>query len=55
MSLFIFFEWLQRKNTHTLQIENVKNRLIRWGLYFGVVYLILFLGGEGQKFIYFQF
>ena len=55
MSLFIFFEWLQRKKEHTLQIENVKNILIRWGLYFGVVYLILFLGGASQKFIYFQF
>jgi hypothetical protein len=53
--LFIFAEWLQRTKEHTLQIDNIKYRFVRWGLYFGVVYLILFLGGGGQKFIYFQF
>jgi D-alanyl-lipoteichoic acid acyltransferase DltB (MBOAT superfamily) len=53
--LFIFSEWLQRKREHTLQIGNVKNRLLRWGIYYGIVFLILLFAGGKQEFIYSQF
>jgi alginate O-acetyltransferase complex protein AlgI len=53
-ALFIA-EWFQRNKEHVLQIENVKYSFIRWGLYLGVVMVILFFGGEQQDFIYFQF
>jgi alginate O-acetyltransferase complex protein AlgI len=53
--LFVVAEWYQRKKEHALQIDNIRIRFVRWTLYLGVVYLILFLGGGDQKFIYFQF
>jgi alginate O-acetyltransferase complex protein AlgI len=55
-TLFIFSEWLQRTKEHALQIENLKYRILRWGLYYGVVILILLTLDESQKnFIYSQF
>jgi alginate O-acetyltransferase complex protein AlgI len=53
--VFIFAEWLQRTKEHALQIERIKFRLVRWGIYFGCIFTILFLGGGYQRFIYFQF
>jgi hypothetical protein len=53
--VFIFAEWLQRTKEHALQIESIKFRLVRWGIYFGCIFTILFLGGGYQRFIYFQF
>jgi D-alanyl-lipoteichoic acid acyltransferase DltB (MBOAT superfamily) len=52
---FIFFEWLQRDKEHALQIENIKYRVLRWGIYLSITWLIFFFGGGAQKFIYFQF
>jgi D-alanyl-lipoteichoic acid acyltransferase DltB (MBOAT superfamily) len=54
-SIFIITEWVQKNKEHAMQIKGIKSRFIRWGIYFSVVCLILFFGGGGQKFIYFQF
>jgi D-alanyl-lipoteichoic acid acyltransferase DltB (MBOAT superfamily) len=54
--LFIFSEWLQRKKEHALQIDNLKVRIVRWIIYYGVVFLILLtLNDSQQSFIYSQF
>jgi hypothetical protein len=53
--IFILTEYVQRKKQHALQLENIRYRAIRWGIYFGIVFIILFFGGGDQKFIYFQF
>jgi alginate O-acetyltransferase complex protein AlgI len=53
--LFMLVEWIQRGKEHTMQIDNISHRFIRWGLYIGVIYIIILLGGGNQKFIYFQF
>jgi alginate O-acetyltransferase complex protein AlgI len=53
--IFILTEYVQRNKQHALQIESIKYRLIRWGIYFGIVFIILLFGGGTQKFIYFQF
>src|ERR1035437_5612927 len=55
ISLFIYTEWIQRKKEHALQIEDIKNRFLRWGIYYLIVFLILLYGGEKQEFIYSQF
>jgi D-alanyl-lipoteichoic acid acyltransferase DltB (MBOAT superfamily) len=52
---FILAEWLQRRKEHALQIEKIGNRFLRWGIYYGVVLLILFYAGGKQEFIYMQF
>lgn len=53
--IFIMAEFVQRNKKHALQIEKIKYRLLRWGIYFGIVLMILLFGGGNQKFIYFQF
>jgi alginate O-acetyltransferase complex protein AlgI len=54
--IFVFAEWLQRNKEHALQIENIRYRLIRWGIYYGVILLILMtLDDSKQSFIYSQF
>jgi len=55
-SVFVFSEWLQRNKEHTLQIDNLKYRIVRWAIYYGVVILILLtLNDSKQGFIYSQF
>ncbi|HOO99190.1 MAG TPA: MBOAT family O-acyltransferase [Bacteroidales bacterium] len=52
---FIGFEYIQRKRDHALQIPGIRPLWIRWGLYLGLIAVILFFGGGSQEFIYFQF
>jgi len=54
--IFVLIEWAQRNKEHALQIENINQPLLlRWGLYYGIVFSILQFGGKQQEFIYFQF
>ena len=54
--LLILTEWLQRDKQHALQIESQKQPArLRWFLYYGVLAMVLLLGGQQQEFIYFQF
>ncbi|MEI6047793.1 MAG: MBOAT family O-acyltransferase [Bacteroidota bacterium] len=55
IAILIFSEFIQRNKEHVLQLVNVKYSFIRWGLYLGVIMIILLFGGEQQEFIYFQF
>jgi D-alanyl-lipoteichoic acid acyltransferase DltB (MBOAT superfamily) len=52
---FFLAEWLQRQKEHALQIENIGSRFLRWGIYYGIVLIILFYAGGKQEFIYLQF
>ncbi|HEY5124075.1 MAG TPA: MBOAT family O-acyltransferase [Ignavibacteria bacterium] len=53
--IFILVEWFQRDKLHVLQIENIKNRIIRWAIYYGIIIIIFYFAGEQQKIFYFQF
>jgi len=53
--LFLLGEFLQRNKQHALEIANLKNGILRWSIYTGLIFIILFFGGGSQKFIYFQF
>ncbi len=53
--LFILVEWLNRKHTYGLKIDYIKNKKIRWSLYFFVILSIAIFRGSQQQFIYFQF
>ena len=51
-------EWLQRDKQHVLQLptNNVfKNKIMRFAVYYMVIFSIIFYAGSGQTFIYFQF
>ncbi len=58
--LFITFllviEWFNRDKKHGLQINSWQiHRIVKWCLYYFIIFLIFYFGGEQQEFIYFQF
>jgi len=54
--LFIMAEWLNRDKQHVLQLDDIKLPVIvRWGIYYSLVFLITWYGGNESEFIYFQF
>jgi alginate O-acetyltransferase complex protein AlgI len=54
--LFILAEWFQRNKQYALQIENLKYKIVRWGIYYGIIVLIfLSFGDSQQNFIYSKF
>jgi len=58
--LLVFFlgiEWLGREGNYGIGgIDNVKSRLLRWGFYILIIFLIFsFMATEETPFIYFQF
>jgi D-alanyl-lipoteichoic acid acyltransferase DltB (MBOAT superfamily) len=54
-AVFLLVEYVQRKKQHGLQLEKIKSGFLKWGIYLGLVLIILLFGGGSQKFIYFQF
>jgi hypothetical protein len=51
-------EWLQRDKEHALQFSGIwpfKYRIVRWGVYYFIIMVIVMGSGAGQTFIYFQF
>ena len=57
--LLIFFfiiEWIGREGTHALENLGLRwNKRIRLSMYYVLVLLIYYFGGNEQEFIYFQF
>ncbi len=53
IAILVFVEWLQRNKQHALQIK--LPIVIRWSIYFAILFLIFCFGGNVQNFIYFQF
>jgi len=53
----MMIEWLQREKQHALQFDNIVfPKVVRWGLYYGIILMIFYLGDfNNQAFIYFQF
>lgn len=54
--LFLTVEWLGRKEQFGLAVtKRVESRSIRFVLFYGIIFLILWFSGEENSFIYFQF
>lgn len=54
--LLFIVEWFQREKEHGLQINrNVKSPVIRWSIYYILIFIIILLQGTPANFIYFQF
>ncbi len=52
---FVVVEWVQREKAHTMEINHL-NPILRKPIYYGLFFIIFFLGYTGEKsFIYFQF
>jgi len=53
---FIAFEWMGRKKEHVLQfLEDSYPKVIKYLIFYILVFMILLLKGKSQEFIYFQF
>jgi len=52
--LFVLIEWLGRDREYALEYLKMP-QFARWGLYYLLIFAILWFGGEQQEFIYFQF
>ena len=54
--VLLVIEWVQREKEHALQInKEIKSPVIRWGIYYILIFIIVFLQGTPADFIYFQF
>ncbi|GGG54669.1 O-acyltransferase [Bizionia arctica] len=53
--IYMIFEWLQRDKKHLLEIDFISSKPLRIAIYYGLVLLIFYFGGDTQPFIYFQF
>ena len=57
--LIIFFfmiEWIQKDKTCAMDIDcAVTSKPLRWSLYYGLIFMIVWFAGSRQQFIYFQF
>jgi len=52
--IFVVIEWLGREKEYAL--ENIKlPAVLRWSLYYAIIFTIFEFGGTQQEFIYFQF
>lgn len=57
--LLVVIEWLQRNKAHCMQIDNppkfLKYRVVRWTIYYILIWCLVAMAGSQQDFIYFQF
>lgn len=48
-------EWLQKEKEHALDLSCFKSHVLKFGVYFVILAMIFWLGGQAETFIYFQF
>lgn len=48
-------EWIQRDKEHGLELTNIKSHALKFGIYFILMFFVLWMGGKAETFIYFQF
>ena len=53
--IMIIIEWIHREREHGFTLECVKNKFLRYIIYFSIAFLIVINMGPEQNFIYFQF
>ncbi|WP_245586450.1 MBOAT family O-acyltransferase [Olivibacter sitiensis] len=52
---FVIIEWFGRNGEFAIQNIPLKYRIVRWAIYFTLIFVIVFCGGVSSEFIYFQF
>jgi len=54
--IFVVIEWMGRENQYAFEkLTLTNNKTIRYAMYYAIVLVIVWLGGDKQQFIYFQF
>jgi len=51
----ISIEWLQRNKKHGLELSRIDSHLLKFCIYYFLIALIIWVGGNSETFIYFQF
>lgn len=51
----LIMEWVQRKEEYALALNNVKSKSLRYCIYGIIVITLLWVGGQAETYIYFQF
>lgn len=56
IAVLLLVEWLQRHREHGLEISNIKKMPLRFGIYYLLIFCIIYFGASGNnQFIYFKF
>ncbi|AWW30812.1 MBOAT family protein [Echinicola strongylocentroti] len=56
IGLLLVIEWLQREKEHGLELSGSPiPKMVRWGVYYGLLFAVFYYGGQPQDFLYFQF
>jgi len=53
--VFFLVEWFNRKSNHSLDLRDIKYKIIRCLIYYILIIAIFFMNSSQQEFIYFQF
>jgi alginate O-acetyltransferase complex protein AlgI len=54
--IFVIFEWIQKNKQHSLQFDDKKIKpILRWSIYYCIIFLIIYFHGNQQSFIYMKF
>jgi alginate O-acetyltransferase complex protein AlgI len=53
--VFVLVDWLNRNSNHSLNLKSIKNKIIRFLIYYILIIAIFFMNSSQQEFIYFQF
>ncbi len=53
--ILLSLEYIQRKKVHVLQISCIKNRYLRYIIYYIIIFIVWYYNYEPTPFIYFQF
>lgn len=51
----IFTEWINRNKRHGLDLSSINFHVVKFAIYLGLIFIMFWLGGKAETFIYFQF
>ena len=51
----LIVEWVQRDKEYGLVLDGIKSKALRYGIYLLIVILLMWVGGQAETYIYFQF
>ena len=55
VSIMIITEWVQRKGEFALDLKAIKYKWLRYCIYAALLVMIIWVGGQAETYIYFQF
>ena len=53
--IMLAVEWLNRNKQHGLVLDGIQSRFLRYCIYIGLVIMMVWVGGNAETYIYFQF